>query len=183
MGTLPSASHQLIDSNLDARGIQQRELEIMNAALSPIKPQKYGKLLARDLLRLIRTEAENERMLTLVKQLMAKGKSLTPEEGELLKLIGRLIADFEERSYKLGDAEPHEILRELMAARGLKQPTFQKFLGQKSELQKSSMGSELLRRKPERWHSSSTYHSICSFELPDRRRHSGSRNLNSSRQI
>ena len=40
-------------------------------------------------------------MLSLVEQLMAKGNDLTPEEGELLRLLGKLIADFEEEFYHL----------------------------------------------------------------------------------
>lgn len=103
----------------------------MNVAVSAINPQKYGKLLARVRPTLIRTEQENERMLGLVKQLMAKGDSLTPEEGELLKLIGRLITDFEETFYQLDDAAPHEILKELMEARGLKQNDISRVLGSK----------------------------------------------------
>ncbi len=68
----------------------------MSAVLSAINPQKYGRLLARVRPTVIRTEEENDRMLALVQQLMAKGDSVTPEEGELLKLLGKLIADFEE---------------------------------------------------------------------------------------
>jgi HTH-type transcriptional regulator/antitoxin HigA len=86
-----------------------------------INRQRYGKLLAKVRPTVIRTEAENNRMLGLVEQLMAKGERLTPEEGELLRLLGKLIADFEEEFYHLEDAEPHEILKELMDARGLKQ--------------------------------------------------------------
>ena len=73
-------------------------------------------------------------MLALVEQLMAKGNSLTPEEGELLRLLGRLIADFEEEFYHLDDAEPHEVLRELMAARGLKQGDLAPLLGSKGRV-------------------------------------------------
>ena len=103
----------------------------MNEAVSEINPQKYGRLLAKTRPSVIRTEEENERMLTLFRQLIAKGSSLTPEEGELLKLIGRLIADFEEETYHLSDAAPHEILKELMDARGLKQSDIFRVLGSK----------------------------------------------------
>jgi HTH-type transcriptional regulator/antitoxin HigA len=78
-----------------------------------------------------RTEAENNRTLILVEQLMAKGDRLTPEEGELVKLLGRLIADFEEKFYHLEDAQPHEVLRELMDARGLKQTDLAQLFGSK----------------------------------------------------
>lgn len=103
----------------------------MAEAVSPIDPQKYGKLLARVRPTLIRTEEENERMLTLVTQLMAKGNALTPEEGELLRLVGKLVADFEEKFYHLDNASPHEVLRELMDARGLKQSDISRVLGSK----------------------------------------------------
>lgn len=73
-------------------------------------------------------------MLALVEQLMAKGNSLTPEEGELLSLIGKLIADFEAEFYHLDDAEPHEVLQELMAARGLKQGDLAQLLGSKGRV-------------------------------------------------
>ena|SRR6266446_540839 len=103
----------------------------MSAVISAINPQKYGKLLARVRPTVIRTEEENNRMLTLVEQLMAKGDKLTPEEGELLRLVGKLVADFEEEFYHLDDAEPHEVLQELMDARGLKRSDLSDLFGSK----------------------------------------------------
>lgn len=103
----------------------------MSAVISAINPQKYGKLLARVRPTVIRTEEENNRILALVEQLMANGDNLTPEEGELLRLLGKLIADFEEEFYLLEDAAPHEVLRELMDARGLKQADLAQLLGSK----------------------------------------------------
>ena len=70
-------------------------------------------------------------MLALVEQLMARGNSLAPEEGELLRLLGKLIADFEKEFYHLEDAKPHEVLQELMNARGLKQGDLSKLFGSK----------------------------------------------------
>ena len=67
----------------------------MSTALSTINSQKYGKLLARVRPTVIRSEEENDRVLALVEQLSARGDTLTPEEGELLRLLGRLVADFE----------------------------------------------------------------------------------------
>jgi HTH-type transcriptional regulator / antitoxin HigA len=103
----------------------------MSTVVSAINPQKYGKLLAKVRPTVIRTEAENDRMLALVEQLMAKGDGLTPEEGELLSLLGKLIVDFEEEFYHLDDAKPHEVLQELMAARGLKQGDLLQIFGSK----------------------------------------------------
>lgn len=103
----------------------------MSSVVSPINPQKYGRLLARVRPTVIGSEEENDRVLTLVERLMAKGEDLTPEEGELLRLLGRLIADFEEKFYHVDEAEPHEVLRELMDARGLKQADLAQLLGSK----------------------------------------------------
>ena len=103
----------------------------MSTAVSPINPQKYGRLLAKVRPTVIGSEEENDRVRTLVERLMEKGEDLTPEEGELLRLLGRLIADFEARFYHLEDAEPHEVLRELMDARGLTQTDLAKLFGSK----------------------------------------------------
>lgn len=118
----------------------------MSAVIPAINPQKYGKLLARVRPAVIRTEGENNRMLTLVEQLMAKGDSLTPEEGELLRLLGKLIADFEEEFYHLEDAEPHEVLKELMDARGLKQSDVGKLLGSKGRVSEVINGKRAISK-------------------------------------
>jgi hypothetical protein len=60
------------------------------------QPTEVRQALGKRAAYVIRTEAENNRMLGLVEELMAKGASLTPEEGELLMLLGKLISDFEE---------------------------------------------------------------------------------------
>src|SRR6267143_2080059 len=130
----------------------------MSSVISAINPQKYGKLLARVRPTVIRTEKENNRMLTLVEQLMAKGDSLTPEEGELLRLLGKLIADFEEEFYHLEDAAPHEVLKELMDARGLKQGDLGKLLGSKGRVSEVINGKRAISKaKPKLWQSFSTY--------------------------
>jgi HTH-type transcriptional regulator/antitoxin HigA len=118
----------------------------MNATIAAINPQKYGKLLAKVRPTVIRTEAENNRMLGLVEQLIAKGESLTPEEGELLRLLGKLIADFEEEFYHLEDAEPHEILKELMDARGLKQADVGQLLGSKGRVSEVINGKRAISK-------------------------------------
>jgi len=118
----------------------------MSAVVSAINPQKYGKLLAKVRPTVIRTEAENDRMLALVEQLMAKGDRLTPEEGELLRLLGRLVADFEEEYYHLDDAEPHEVLQELMAARGLKQTDLTQLLGSKGRVSEVINGKRAISK-------------------------------------
>jgi HTH-type transcriptional regulator/antitoxin HigA len=82
--------------------------------------KKYARLLARTLPVVIETEEENERMLAEVDKLMDKNP-LTPEESKLLDLMVRLIEDFEESAYPIGDVSPHQMLQHLMEARGLSQ--------------------------------------------------------------
>lgn len=86
-----------------------------------IDPQRYGRLLAKVLPVRIGTEEENERMLLEAEKLIEKGDLRTPEEDALLDLLAHLIQQFEREFYQIGGAAPHEILKELMAARGLKQ--------------------------------------------------------------
>lgn len=113
----------------------------MSALASVINSEKYGKLLATVRPVVIRSEEENERVLGVIKPLVSKGESLTPEEGELLSLLGKLVADFEEEFYHIEDAPPHEVLRELMNARGLKQKDIEHLLGSKGRV------SELINGK------------------------------------
>jgi HTH-type transcriptional regulator/antitoxin HigA len=82
--------------------------------------KKYARLLARTLPVVIETDEENERMLTEVNKLMGKNP-LTPEESKLFDLMVRLIEDFEEKAYPMGDVSPHRMLQHLMEARDLSQ--------------------------------------------------------------
>jgi HTH-type transcriptional regulator / antitoxin HigA len=93
----------------------------VSAAAKRINKRKYGELLADALPAVIKTEEENERMLTLAEQLIDKGENRTPEEDQLFELVTRLIEDFEEEHYPIPDAPPHRILRFLMEQNDLRQ--------------------------------------------------------------
>ncbi|MGI8668669.1 MAG: helix-turn-helix domain-containing protein [Aridibacter sp.] len=62
------------------------------------------------------------------------------EESVLLELLGKLIADFEEDFYQPRNALPHEVLTELMNARGLKQKDLIEVLGSKSRVSEAVSG-------------------------------------------
>ncbi len=51
-------------------------------------------------------------MLAIVEKLMEKGENLSPEEEKLLKLLAKLIEDFEERYYNPPQASPCERLHD-----------------------------------------------------------------------
>lgn len=57
-------------------------------------PEKYKELLARHLPKVIKTEAENEKALAIVEELMHR-QQRTPEEDELYELLIFLIENFE----------------------------------------------------------------------------------------
>ena len=113
----------------------------MNRAVQKIDPVRYRRLLSRTMPVVIETEEENERMLTIVEKLMKKGENLSAEEEKLLKLLARLIEDFEQRFYQPSEAEPLEVLHHLMEARGIKQSQLWEVFGSKG------IASEVLNGK------------------------------------
>ncbi len=80
---------------------------------------KYRKLVAEAMPAVIETEAENERLLAIVEPMMRR--ELSPEEAKLFDLLVKLIEDFEERHYPLGQSSPTEMLQFLMEQRDLRQ--------------------------------------------------------------
>ncbi|MGH9803006.1 MAG: transcriptional regulator [Blastocatellia bacterium] len=63
-------------------------------------PAKYRRLVSKAMPVVIETEAENERLLAIVEQMMRR--DLSPEEAKLFDLLVKLIEDFEERHYPMG---------------------------------------------------------------------------------
>jgi HTH-type transcriptional regulator/antitoxin HigA len=91
----------------------------MNPIANPneINARKYAELLALALPKAIATEAENERALEIVNQLMTKGEQkLTAEEHVLLRMLVLLIEEFEKKAYPMPPAEPHEVLKTIQSS-------------------------------------------------------------------
>ncbi len=105
-----------------------------------INPQKYGRLLSKTLPTIIKTEEVNDRAILIVEGLLAKGDKLSSEEMVLLELLGKLIADFEEKFYQPREASPQEVLIEMMNARGLKQKDLTQVFGSKSRVSEAVSG-------------------------------------------
>jgi len=118
----------------------------MSAVQERVNPRAYSKLLAKIRPLVVKTEEENERMLAVIEQLMAKGANLKPEEGELLELLGKLVADFEEAYYQPTDAAPHEMLQELMSARGLEQKDLYTLFGSKGRTSEALNGKRSISK-------------------------------------
>ena len=113
----------------------------MNRVVRKIDPARYRRLLSRTMPVVIETEEENVRLLTIVEKLMRKEENLSAEEEKLLKLLARLIEDFEERYYRPAEAQPLEVLQHLMEARGIKQSDLWDVFGSKG------VASEVLNGK------------------------------------
>jgi HTH-type transcriptional regulator / antitoxin HigA len=113
----------------------------MSRALRKIDPTRYRRLLSQTMPVVIESEEENERMLAIVEKLMEKGENLSPEEEKLLKLLARLIEDFECEYYHPRDAEPLQVLQHLMESRGIKPTHLWEVFGSKG------IASEVLNGK------------------------------------
>ena len=94
-----------------------------------VDEKRYGRLLAKALPAVIRTEAENERALVYIEALMDKGAERAPEEDRLLNLLAKLVEDFEASNYDLGESKPNEVLVYLMKKRGMRQVDLLPVLG------------------------------------------------------
>jgi HTH-type transcriptional regulator/antitoxin HigA len=80
---------------------------------------KYSELLSQYQPKLIRTEAENERALEIVEELMHR-PDRSPEESELYDLLIVLIEKFEQEFYQPdSDSNPHSMLQFLIEQQGL----------------------------------------------------------------
>lgn len=97
-------------------------------------PKAYSKLLSATLPGVIENDEENEKALAVVERLMDKGENnLSPEEDRLLRLLVRLIEDFEDTVYPMGKiATPLDTLGALIREHNLKQTDLLDVFGSQS---------------------------------------------------
>jgi HTH-type transcriptional regulator / antitoxin HigA len=118
--------------------------------------QEYQDLVSRTIPHIIRTEAENEHYIRVLKSLCAHSHP-TAAQKELIELLMFLIEEFEERHYALKTASPIEHILELMAANDLKQKDLVDIFGTSSIVSevlngKRQLTTEHIRRLSERFH-------------------------------
>lgn len=80
----------------------------------------YSSLLAEVAPKVIETEAEYNRALTIAERLTFC-KNRTPEEQALHKLIVTLIEAYEAQNYPMDESTPHEILQHIMEVSNTRQ--------------------------------------------------------------
>lgn len=123
-------------------------MEAMSTTIENLDLKRYGRLLARAVPKVIKTEEENERALAVVESLVEKGeKNMTPEEDALLELLTGLIHDFEEKAYPLPKSEPHEMVAFLLEQRGLAPKDLWPIIGSKSRVSEILAGKRPMTKE------------------------------------
>jgi HTH-type transcriptional regulator/antitoxin HigA len=91
--------------------------------------RRYEKLLSKARPAVIRSEAEYERLLGIVEDLMnVPDEAMSEEEGRLLELLGMLVEEYEDRVHPLPKVEPHLMLRYLLDEKQMKPSDLQHIL-------------------------------------------------------
>ncbi|MDP2998155.1 MAG: hypothetical protein Q8N47_11760 [Bryobacterales bacterium] len=120
----------------------------MSTTTIDLDTKRYGRLLAKALPTVIKSEDENNRTLAIVEDLLAKGEdSLTPEEDALLELLVGLVHDFEERRYPLPSSPPHKMLAFLLEQRELKPGDLLPVVGSKSRVSEILSGKRTISKE------------------------------------
>ena len=88
----------------------------------------YGKLLAEYQPQVINSENEYERMLADAERLIGN-KNRSQEETALLQILVRLIEEYENQNYPMGQSSPHIILQHLIEAQGIQQSELVEIFG------------------------------------------------------
>jgi antitoxin component HigA of HigAB toxin-antitoxin module len=78
----------------------------MQSSVLEVDPKRYGRLLARKLPAVIRTEEENQRLIGELEDLDRRHDELAPEEREYAELLTVLVEAFEEAHYALEGRRP-----------------------------------------------------------------------------
>jgi HTH-type transcriptional regulator/antitoxin HigA len=110
--------------------------------MAAVAEKSYSELLLEYEPSVIKTEEENQRAIKTLSEILSKGEEhLGNDERRFVELLSKLISDFERSAYRIGVAQPAEVLRELMRARGMRPRDLWAVFGSKG------ITSEVLRGK------------------------------------
>ena len=119
----------------------------MSTSTIDLDTKRYGRLLAKALPAVVKSEDENNRILSIIEGLMAKGEAnLTAEEDALLELLVDLVHNFEEKHYPLPSSPPHRMVAFLLDRRGLKPSALWPVLGSKSRVSEVLTGKRAISK-------------------------------------
>lgn len=105
----------------------------------------YSKLLVEFQPKVITTEAEYDRALEVVENLMAC-KNRTPEQTAILQLLVTLIEEFETKHYPIEQSSPQAILEHLMDAQKIKQADLVGLIGSKGVISEVVNGKRAISK-------------------------------------
>lgn len=120
----------------------------MSTTTINLDTKRYGRLLAKALPAVIKSEGENGRMLAVIEDLMKRGEGrLTPEEEALLELLVDLVHDFEGKRYPLPSSPPHKMVAFLLEQRGLSAKDLWPVLGSKGRVSEILSGKRAISKE------------------------------------
>ena len=120
----------------------------MGSLTANIDEKRYGRLLAKTVPRVIATEEEHRRALTLVESLMEKGeRNMSLEEDALLDLMTNLIRDYEAAYPPRAKSKPHEMAVFLLEQRGLKPSDLWPVVGSKGRVSEILTGKRAISKE------------------------------------
>jgi HTH-type transcriptional regulator / antitoxin HigA len=93
-----------------------------------INPESYALLLVKYQPKVIETEEENDRAISLAMELEHKAHR-TLEEDAILELLVTLIEKFENEQYPIPEGTPHSMLLHLMESNDIKQESLVGVIG------------------------------------------------------
>ncbi len=123
----------------------------MSRTTCDLDTKRYGRLLAKTVPTVIKSEQENARTLSIIEDLMAKGENaLTPEEDALFELLLDLVHTFETKHYPLAASKPHEMVAFLLEQRGLTPSSLWPILGSKGRVSEVLSGKRAISKEQAR---------------------------------
>ena len=120
----------------------------MTAIVSPkIDLQKYARLVARAKPLVIETEAEYNRADAEIGRLLRKGaNNLSAEEARLLRLLSRLIEDYEDQTFPVPTSTPPQTLQFLMEQNDLRQADLVPIFGSRGRVSEIVNGKRAISK-------------------------------------
>lgn len=108
--------------------------------------KKYLQLLTDAMPRLIETPAELERANKIVAPFLHPERELAPEEEAFVRLMLKLIDDYNQAHPAFPPLKPHELLQALMEEAGLRQADLLDIFGSRSRVSEAVSGKRAISR-------------------------------------
>jgi HTH-type transcriptional regulator/antitoxin HigA len=110
-------------------------------------PRKYSRLVSKVAPLVIETKDEFERMDAESSRLLRKGyDNLSIEERRLLRLLSRLIEDYEDRTFPIPNSPPYRTLQFLMEQNDLRQADLVRIFGSRGRVSEVVNGKRAISK-------------------------------------